>query len=247
MSIALRRVRERVRFNLNDFDAHGPVYDTIALDQAIAESYLYVSALLPGQKIAVSSGITIAAGGDTFTLSASITQWTGNNGGAEHRGDVRIQLRSNGRFLRRLTLEELDGLREGILPTSPVLGIPSDFALWETKDQVVHGRCYPGALAAEACDMFLSLEASDLRDYVGSGTDDLDDVVLEMSRVGVEAVILHASGCLLGKLAAEKAQGLGLDKSYAPVWIQESRTMIHQERVRRHNLESIGRQERNVA
>jgi len=164
MSVALRRVRDRISMKLRDTDARKGTFDAVYLDNAICEAYLALQGRLPPPDLYTASAFTIGAGGDTFTMPTSVTQWTGNDGGAEYAGDFRIQLASNGQFLQKRTVEELDSMRNRLPTVSPALSIPYLYALWEENDQDVQGRCYPGAKVAEACNLFRTFKADDLRD-----------------------------------------------------------------------------------
>lgn len=238
MSITLSRVRSRIRGRLNDVDLSHPAYSTIQYDQAIASAYLICQARLPAPYLYSAAAVTIAAGGDTFTLPTTVTQWTGGDGQAEYAGDVRLRLTSNGQWLEKITVEQLDALRDG--EPEVRLSIPFYFALWEDKDQVVQGRCHPGAASTETCDLFHTLTADDLRDYVGSGSDDMDDVSVNFSRIAAQALELYTAADLLGRMPKDKALRLELDKSIAGSWRAEADVMSYREEARRHDLEQTG-------
>lgn len=243
-TVALRRVRERVWIALGDTDARRRVFDPIKLDQALCDAYVRLQARLPAPTVSTASGLTISAGADTFNLPTTVSQWTGNNGGAEYRGDVRIRLRSTGNYLTKRTPEEIDSFREGQPSATPHLGIPTDFCLWKEKDNTIQGRCWTGARDAQVCDIFVTLEADDLRDFIGSATDDLDDVTLQLSRFGTQALIDHACARLLGRATAEQAAQLGIDKGAARDFEKDAEIGLHKERLRHHSIASVGRIQR---
>ena len=104
MADTLENIRYRVRSLTRDVDGRSPSRDLAEIDNAIAEAYLVLSSRLPAPSLYTASAFTISAHADTFTLPDSASE--------EYTGDVRIRLRSDGRFLRRRTLEEIAPERE---------------------------------------------------------------------------------------------------------------------------------------
>jgi len=247
MAVRLRSVRDQVRELLNDVDPSDPVWAGPRLDQAIAGAYLALRALLPAHKLLTASAFTISASAQTFTLPATVTNWIGGDGGAEYRSDLTITLVSTGQQLIKLSNAEMDAMWNGVPATAQPLGIPRYFALSEGRDQGVNGRCYPASKASEACNLYAAIEADDLRNYVGSGgTSTLDDVEVEMSRVGVYALVLRSASDQVKKASAETCDKLGLDKAVWREWRKDSNTMLLAEAGRKHGLESSGRTQRWV-
>lgn len=245
MSQALRRVRDLIRIRLRETDARFPSFVVPEVDHAICDAYLFLQARLPAAELHSASAGTISAGTDLFTLPATVTQWTGNDGGAEYAGQVRIRLTSTGQFLIRATQDELQAFRDG--NASTVLSVPRYFTLWEEKDQDVQGRCYPGALAAETYDLFVSLDADDLRDFVGTGSDDLDDVEVQFSRLGTQALVRWVAADLLERMTDEDLKLRRLSRSAGDSWRKEAETLIYHEASRRHHLYSSGRTQQWVS
>jgi hypothetical protein len=250
MTIALRRLREDVRLNIRDTDARRQTYNVVELDQAIANRYLLVQGRLPAYEVYTASAFTISANADTFTLPTTVSQWTGNDGGAEYAGKFRIQLASTGQFLHKLSEDEMAAYRAGQITTS--MSIPEYFSLYEDKTQTIQGRVYPGAQAAQACHLYASMQADDLRAFIGSGSDDLDDVELQMSREAEIAVLFHASADLLERmgdddLALRRFSPRSADKTAAG-WRREAELALYREASRRHSIEdNEGRTERRVS
>lgn len=244
MAIALRRLRDRIRGRLRDTDAQAPTFVPVEYDQAISDAYLELQSRLPAARLYTASGLTIGAGGDTFTLPATVAQYTGGDGGAEYRGDVRIRLQSTGRFLTKSTTDEIDAFRD--LSPTVYLSVPEHYALWEEKDQTVRGRVYPGARVAEICDLFVTLEADDLRDFIGSGADDMDDVEILFSRTAATALIYYAAADLLTRMAPEEQQKRRINPQVVPLWLKAADTLLYREAGRRHDLEDTGRVQRWV-
>lgn len=229
---------------LRDTDARKPSFVAPEIDAAIAGAYLTLQSRLPPPDLYTASAFTISAGGDTFTLPATVTSWTGNDGGAEYAGAFRIQLASDGRFLIHATGEQLDSFRSG--QQAVQLGKPRLFTLWEDKNQAVQGRCYPGANAAEVCNLFATLSADDLRDYVGAGTDDLDDVEVLFSRIAAQALELRVASDLLIRMTEEDAKLRRLSPDASKMWLAESEMLAWQEACRRNDLDDSGRIQRWV-
>lgn len=245
MAVDLRLVRDRVRMRMGGGDARRPLYVTPQIDQAMASAYIFLQSRLPAADLYTSSAVTISAGGDTFSLPTSVSQWTGNDGAAEYAGQVALRLVSTGQFLRKRTAEELDAFRNGS-PTV-LLSIPDLFTLWEDKGQIIQGRCYPGAKVSEACDLFVRLSANDPRDYVGAGTEDMDDVEIEGSRIVSEAVERQTASDLINRLPARIAEEHGIDKGVTKDWMREVEILLYQEAMRRHNMVGVGRTQRWVS
>jgi hypothetical protein len=240
MAISLSSIRARVRSELRDTDGKNNSFDQIEYDQHIAGAYIELAARIPPPSLYTESAFTISAGGDTFTLPETVTEWTGNDGGAEYNGDIRIRLRSTGQMLYKVSVEEIDALRDG--DVSVVTAVPRQFALWEDNSQAVQGRCYPGAASAEACDLWASLTVDDLRDYVGSGgTSTMDDVEVLFSRMGAQALVLYTASAMLLKMSDDDAALRRLDKSAASDLRSRADVLLYQEEARKHAIEETGR------
>ena len=242
MAVTLAAIKGRVQGRLRDNVAKGSTFGTVEYDQAICDAYLYVQSRLPAAAFLNTTGLTIAAGGDTFTLPTTITQY----GTASYAGRVVIQLQNTPRtFLHRCTREELDAMRNG--SPSVFLAIPTHFCLWEEKDQTVKGRCFPGAQAAQPCDLFVKLSADDLRDYVGSGSSTLENVSVNLSRVGAQALVYHAAAEMLLAMPADEAKRRGINPNVGMAWQKQSLVMLYDEARRHHDLEDVGRTQRWVS
>jgi len=240
-------IRDRIRVRLRDQDDKFPTYSGVEVDIAIADAYLALQAQLPAPHLYTASAFTISAGGDTFTLPATVTQWTGNDGGAEYAGDVRIRLQSTGLFLIPMTVGEIDAYRNGTPDASIHLNRPYSFCLWEEKDQDVQGRCYPGAQAAEACDLFRTLSADDLRDFVGAGTDDMDDVEVQFSRIAGQALVAYVAADLLERMPESELEKRRMSSAVIPSWRREAGKLLWQEGARQKSLLEVGRIQRWIS
>ena len=196
--------------------------------------------MMPAPLSYTASAFTISAGGETFTLpSAATTGWTGGSGRAEYGGEIRIQLATSGRFLVRRTREEIDSWRNG--QTSVLLGEPTSFALWVESDQDVQGVCYPGAKAAETCHLFRSMPYEDLRDYVGAGTDDLDDVSVQFSRLGSVALGLMAASVLIAGMTEDDLKKCRVNPRLADKLEKMAWTSLYSDIANRNEIEGAGR------
>lgn len=230
---------------IRDTDARRGTFDTVFLDQAICDAYLALQGRLPPANLYTASAFTIAAGGDTFTLPATVSQYTGNDGGAEYAGDFSIQLNSTKRFLVKVTVQQIDAMRSGVVATA--LAIPQYYALWEENDQDLQGRCWPGAQSAEACNLFRSMMADDMRDFIGSGADDLDDVEVLFSREAALALVYYVAAELVASMPEDELKMRKLNPNVAQLWLQRSEEAIYREYARRLETEGVGRVERWVS
>jgi len=247
MGIPLRVIRDRVRERIRDTDRKRPTFDTFAVDACIASKYLSVAALLPPPDLYTASAFTIGGGGATFTLPATVTGWTGGDGQAEYREDIRIQLAASGQYLTKLSWEEMDSRWNGTPLSQMGRGIPQYFAIHEDKSQVVQGRIELLADGDQVCNLYASLAADDLRDYVGGGTDDLDDVEVQFSRLAALVLELMCAAELLARMRDPDAAQRRMDREVAEGYAKEARTLLLAEMGRRNNLDSSGRTQRWVS
>lgn len=248
MSVALRRIASRVAVKMNATDSRHTVLDRVRIDQELCEAYIELQAFLPAPTLYTASAFTISVNADTFTLPSTVTQWTANDGGAEYAGEIRIRMQQAGyyRFLKKITNDEMDAFKDA-LPSNPVLiGIPAYFSLYEGKDQAGNGRVYPGAQVAQPCDLWASLAADDLRDFIGSGSDDLDDVKAQLSRGGVTALIEVTAGRLLAAMDADTAKAFKLDKSVAAEWKDNGWTAAYRDYNRQQSIQETSDTQRRV-
>lgn len=243
MGIALAKVRGRVRSRLRDADGRMNSPSTVEIDMQLASSWIELSSLLPSPVLYTASAFTIAAGATTFSLPVTVTSSGYGTGTTEYNGDVRIQLASTGTYLRRLSHTEMDALTWGV--TVVPLAIPDSFALYMDSAQVVRGRCWPGALAAQACNLWATLSAEDLRDYVGTGgTEGMDTVTVPGTREAVQALEAHASAMLVARMDDKAIALRGLNPKIADAWMRECDGLLYEEEKRQHALKSIGRVQR---
>lgn len=230
MSITLAALRSRVRAKLNDVDMRRPAFNVIAYDQALADAYTNVQSRLPAIHVYTASAFTIAATSETFTLPT-----TSN---AQYRGDVRLQLVSNGVFLYKKTVEEINQYQNGEFGAALLVGVdhPSIFALWEGSTQVVNGICWPRTLQAEAVNMYNTLSAADLRNAA-----DMDAAVIDLSEEGVVGLTYFAAAMLAAGMTEQDLAARRLSKDVAAVWFRESNRVLLREEARHSDLESVGR------
>lgn len=241
MSIPLKAIRDRVNGMLNNHDFRKPGLDEASVDQKICDVYMLEAARLPAPSSYTASAFTISAGGDTFTLPNTVTGWTLGAGGAEYAGDVRIQLVSNGEFLLRVTREEIEGYKDN--SPAVVLGIPRRFALFEVRDQDLQGLCYPGALAAEACNLYRTLTVDDPRDFTGG----MDASELQFSRIAATALQFSVAADFLESMTDEDLAIRRLNRKAAAAWRQRAEVAFYQEQARRHSIKDAGRFQRWVS
>lgn len=242
MAIPLRYIRNRVQGRLRNRDPRSPGWDDVDVDMEICSSYIQIAARLPAPGLYTSSAFTISAGSDLFTLPTTVTQWTGGAGGAEYEGRVDIQLVRTGDFLRYVSREEMESIKSGQQTIS--LGTPSQFAMYEDKSQVMQGWCDPGAASSEACNLYAPLMADDPRDFIGSGSQGMDNVSLAFSRVAGQALEYLVTAELLGRMTPEDAASRRLNQAYAGRMVRESDRLIFAEAGRRHRIRDAGRTQR---
>jgi hypothetical protein len=232
MSITLNVLRGRVRERVRDTDVRSPSRDIAEYDTAIADAYIALSAWLPAPTSVTASAGTIAANADTFTLPTASSE--------EYAGEVRIRLRSDGTFLTRRTVEEIDRLRSGDISTVGT-SRPTDFCMWEELDQDVQCRCWPRSKDAESYDLHRTLAPDELRDL------GFDLSTVQFSRFGTVALVLHASALMVEGMTDDDLATRKLNRGVAGDWMRDSRVVLYKERERRHNLESVGRTLRMVS
>lgn len=242
MAVSLKRVRGRVQDRIRDTDDRNPTFTPFEIDNAICDQYLNIASRLPVPDLYTASAFTIAAGGDTFQLPATVSQYTGNDGGAEYAAGMRIRLTSNGQFLRKSTVEELDSFRDGNQTIH--LGVPDKFCLWEEKDQDVQGRCYPGATAAQVCDLWAPLMPDDLRDFVGSGAEGMDTVEVLFARSGILGLVMYTAADLVARMTDSDLTLRKINPGVVNLWREEANIILNREAGRRHNIDDVGRLQR---
>jgi hypothetical protein len=140
----------------------------------------------------------------------------------------------------------MDARRYGMV--TQTLGIPETFAAWLERGEALKIRIDPGAKVTETCDLFVNLEADDLRSFVGAGgTSDLETVQIQLSRVGSQALVYKAAAEMVATMPPDELAKRKLNPGIAQLWLQESERLVYREITRRHNLEDVGRTQRWVA
>lgn len=238
MTVTLIKLRGRVRSRLRDSDGRMANPSIVEIDQALADAYLALQSYLPAPTLYTASALTISAGSDLFSLPVSVSGSGYGTGTVEYAGQVELQLASNGQFLRRQTVEQVNAFRNG--QNALVTGIPHIFALYQDNAQVVRGRCYPGAKVAEVVNMFASLKADDLRDYVGAGSSAMDDVTLNLGRDGAASLVAQTAAMLLARMDETAIKERGINPRVADAWFAEAADLAYAEAATRHSLESTG-------
>lgn len=245
MSVALSKVRNRVRERIRDIDSHSPPIAGVSVDMAIAEAYLLLSSQLPKPEIYTASAFTIMGGGDTFSLPVTVTGSGYGTGTTEYAGNVRIQLVSNGLFLFRRSQSEMDAVRNWRPVSQIILGVPDSYHLYEDSGQVVRGRCFPGASADEACNLYATIERDDLRDYVGTGgAEGLDTATIMFSRQAADALVRYTAADLIDRMLPEDLTRRRLNPNVSNTWRKEADDQLVRDAARLHNLKSVGRVQR---
>jgi hypothetical protein len=240
VAILLTKLRGRVRSKIRDIDGKADSPNQVEIDMALADAYIALQADLPQPTIYVASGITIAGGGSVFSLPVTVASSGFGTGTEEYAGQVDLQLVSNGRWLRRKTIDELRQFIDGQQAT--VQGVPEWFALYEDNATVVRGVCYPAAKASEVCNMYASLSANDLRDYVGTGgSEGFDTATAKLSDQGAAALVLMAAAEMVAKMDADTLKERKLNPAVVARWDRQADQLLYGEGGRRSAVESNGR------
>jgi hypothetical protein len=248
VSVSFAKVRGRIRGRIRDADARHEAFPSPEVDIAIAEAFLTLSAQLPPATLYTASAFTIGANSDTFTLPITVTSSGYGTGTTEYAGDVRIQLANTPNlFLRKMTPAELDAFRNGVTLSPGFYTVPEMFSLYEDSSQVIRGRCYPGAKEAQPCNLWATLKAEDLRDYVGTGgAEGLDTATVLFSREASNALVLYVASDLLKRMTADDVAARKLNPAVADDWRAEAEVLLYQDAANRHAFESSGRTQRWV-
>ncbi len=245
MSIAITRLRGRVRVNLGDEDGRMAAPTGVQIDMALADVYIAMQAMLPPVTVSIPSGLTIAAGASTFSMPVTIAASGYGTGTVEYGGGIQLQLVSTGQFLRFLPFNDFNDRRNG--QPSPTLSVPYLFTLYEDRTQVAQGLCYPGALAAQPCNIVAQIRADDLRDYVGTGgAEGFDTVQANLSREAASALVLRASSRLLKRMNADALAKRGINPSIADEWDAEANDLVYGESMRKSGLEGAADTQQKV-
>ena len=239
MSLAFTKLRGRVKARLRDVDGRMNNPSGLEVDMALADAYIALEADLPAPTLYTASALTISAGSDLFSLPVSVSGSGYGTGTVEYAGQVLIQLQSTGQFLEQVTLDQLNALRNG-QPTLQ-LQIPNYFATYEDIGNVMRGRAYPGAKDAQVCNLYSSLSADDLRDYVGAGSSGMDDVSANLSREGAGALVAYTSAMLVKRMTPQTLEERGINPGVADFWLAEAQKLMWQEGARRASLDSPAR------
>jgi len=245
VSVLLTKLRGRVRNKLRALDAKMPGPTQLETDMAVCDAFVALSSELPARTLYTASGLTISAGTDLFSLPITVASSGYGTGSVEYAGMVDLQRVTDGRWLERKTLNELESF---IFTGAIQLGIPDLFALYEDGGNVVRGRCYPGARAATVCHLYSSLTPDDLRDWVGTGgAEGLETVTVNLGRYGIAALVDYASAMLMKRMDPDMLKKRGINPQYADDLMGEAGTLLYQEAAQRNAIESNGQTQRRVS
>jgi hypothetical protein len=243
MAVSLAKIRGRVRNRLRDDDDRAPVFDHIDVDMAIADEWLGLSTSLPAPMLFLANGLILAAGSETFTLPVTVTNIGYGTGTAEFAGSVVIQRVSDGIYLTKRTNGQIDALRNAFVV--PATSRPFLFALYEDRGEILQGRVWPVPKVSETCNLWITVTANDLRDYVGAnGTEAMDTATIEFGRIGALALVARTAAALLARMPADAAKIRGLTPTTLALWTKEARDLAYAEEARLHSLKSTGRLQR---
>lgn len=232
MSETVAAIRGRVRSKVRDNDSRRESFSDVDYDMTIAEKYLEFDARLSPPQLYAPNAFTIAAGADTFTLPTTSA--------AQYAQDIQIQLVSNLFFLRKLTIEDMNLVREGI--RADQMSIPDTFAIWEDSAQVIQGRVSPRSRAAEVCNFFGTILATDLRTAAN-----MDAASILFNRWTAAALVYLVAAEMAECMTPEDLALRRLNPAVVSSWVRAGETIMYREEARRGDLRNTGRVHRHAS
>lgn len=230
------KLRDRVRELMRLTDrGHDPI-DIVEVDNAIAECYLSVAAMLPAPVMVIEDAVTITEGSNEFALPTSHAD---RASALQYAGEVRLTRAADHIPLEPVTVEELDRMRE--FTASGLRGAPRKVALWEEADGTVRGRCFPRADRDTSLHLHCTIVVDDLRDFP-----DFDAALTAAPRDLSTAVVYRAASWLATRLSSIELTRLGLDRGTVREWDALSDAAVYRVGSKRHDLHDVGRIERVV-
>lgn len=228
----LRAICNRILKQLREDDSHRPFIDSLEADMALCDAYNLELAKLPGMRVELASGLTLIAGSDSFALPTARV----------YKSVDSIRLRFDGSFLRKLSRDEIDAMRNYHISGTGT-AVPRWFCLWEESDLEVNGRLDRPAAAAYVCDLFVSHLPTDPRVSADMETATIDG----LSAAG-ESALVHRVASRLGRgLPQDIKAARGFDRETFAEWDKTASTGFYQEEMRQHNLASINYVQRRTA
>ena len=231
MPALLSDIQARVESLLRRRDAKvDSCLSVIEIQEQIAHEYIALRSELPAARVYATSYLTLTNADGTFTLPTTSA--------AQYAGEIRIQLQSDARFLKKERVETLDSYRQGQVVVAQ--GRPMHFCLWREKDQTVKGRVWPAPSQPEPCNVFYSLDAEDLR------VTDYGTVTVNLSRIGETALALRTAATLAASLPAEELKARKLNPAVAGQWLKTASRLAYKAACETWDLETTDELERWV-
>ena len=227
MSITFSVLRSRVQLKVNELDARRATAGVIIIDNAMADAFIAIAARLPAPWVITESAGSIAANADTFTLPTASAE--------EYAGGLRIRLRSDGSFLLKSTIDEIDRFRAND-PSTVGTTRPQRFAVWEESDQDVICRCWPRSKDTETYDLFARMSVTDPRDAAS-----MDAATIPFSRYGITALVYQAAALVIDGQTDEDLAVRRINRNVTRGWMRNAEILIAKEAERRHSISSVGR------
>lgn len=179
-----------------------------------------------------ASAITVTANTQDSTLSTT-REWLTVE---------RVRLASTGRSLAKITVEELNALRDQTTTADDATGEPEKFAIWEDQDEsavTVRIGFYPTPDETTTADVFGRVDPA--RPTTGADSIYLSAGALE---VCYDRTLID----VLSTLPDDALRALGIDKgSLIPMAQDRMRANLRREHVRRGAIQTTGRVQRWVA
>jgi hypothetical protein len=221
------RVQEMVR-SLNPA-REGP--STLEADAALSEAYMHVGAIMPqtlGERV---GSLVIESGSATFQLPTTDAD---RDSVVQYDGEVSLRRTRDGRFLFRISNEEMDRKTDGF--GSRRLGTTVQyFSLYEDAEGVVQGRCFPRPTQSVECDIFSATLMDDPRDAA-----DFDAIVQALAPIAQAAVVYRAAGMLVAASSHGRRAGLRVTNE-GRKWVAIGDRLAQRAAVRAHDMASVGR------
>ena len=219
MSETLSVARRNVRQLLRDLNPTPFAFAGTEVDRALIASSLKVGSQI-GLGFDWDTGVVTLTVGSTadYTLGAATTQWD---------RVILARIADTGETLEKVSVAEINEMREGLISTSGGGGDPSAFALWEDATQIVQMRIDTIPTAARTIDF--------LRSNMPSGTI-ADSTTLPFSDLGLRAVEFDAAAALAGKASQAILEKLGLGPGAVQVFASNYMDCMKEDRARRVNL-----------
>lgn len=224
MSETLDTAAREVRYLLKDLTPSNPdgLLDTDIYRALVRNAQRLASDVGQGEEW-VTSIVTLTVGSlADYTLTESTTQ--------EYMGITLMRIADTGRTIPRVSLPEIDSLRQGLISTSSQ-GDPYCFALWEDSSQAVKMRINSVPSVARTLDAM----RSSVMPAAYTSTTTLPFVADFLQ------VVHKAAACELAASTPEDVLAKNaFDRGVLPKWEAEIKVGVLREKQRKHRIKRSG-------